>query len=120
KLSIPRDQVVRIVPLTEAQEEYHRRVRVVPDTADAHWQLADWCRQQKLVIEYREELNKVLELDPNHERAHLALGHKKHADGWSSREDVMASRGLIWYGGKYYTQQHIELLEQAKAVKKTD
>jgi hypothetical protein len=120
KIAIPRDQVVRIVPLTEDQEEYHRRSLVVADTADAHWQLADWCRQQKLVIEYRDELAKILELDPNHERAHLALGHKKHSGGWSSREEVMAARGLIWYGGKYYTKQHIELLEQAKAVKKTD
>lgn len=119
-LSIPRDQVLRIVPLTEAQEEYHRRSLTVADTADAHWQLADWCRQQKLVIEYRDELNKVLELDPNHERAHLALGHKKHGGGWSSRDEVMAARGMLWYGGKYHTQQHIELLEQAKAVKKTD
>ncbi|MGD9632101.1 MAG: HEAT repeat domain-containing protein [Pirellulales bacterium] len=120
KISIPRDQVSRIVPLTEAQEEYQRRARVVADTADAHWQLADWCRQQKLVLEYRDELARVLELDPNHERAHLALGHKKHGGGWSSRDEVMAARGLIWYDGKYYSQQHIELLEQAKAVKKTD
>ena len=120
KLSIPRHQVIRIVPLTEAQEEFHRRSLAVADTAEAHWQLANWCRQQKLVIEYRDELAKVLGLDPNHERAHLALGHKKHSGGWSSRDEVMAARGLIWYDGKYYSQQHIELLEQAKAVKKTD
>lgn len=119
-LSIPRNEVLRIVPLTEAQEEYHRRSLTVENTADAHWQLADWCRQKKLVIEYRDELAKVLELDPNYDRAHLALGHKKTAEGWSSREDLMASRGMLWYGGKYHTQQHIELLEQAKAVKKTD
>ena len=32
----------------------------------------------------------------------------------------MAARGLVWYDGKYYTQHHIELLEQAKAAKQTD
>ncbi len=120
RVAISRGEVVRVVPQTEQQDEYYQRSLAVADTPDAHWQLADWCRQNKLVLEYRDELAKILELDPNHERAHLALGHKKGNNGWQSRDDVMAARGLVWYDGKYYTRQHIELLEQAKAEKKTD
>jgi hypothetical protein len=120
RVAIPRTEVVRVVPQTDKQEEYYRRSLAVADTADAHWQLADWCRREKLVLEYRDELAKIIELDPNHEQARLALGHRKGNGGWQSRDEVMAARGLVWYDGKYYTRQHIELLEQAKAAKKTD
>ncbi|MEX2091135.1 MAG: HEAT repeat domain-containing protein [Pirellulales bacterium] len=120
RMTIPRSEVVRVVSQTQKQEQYHRRAQAAADTVDAHWQLAQWCRQQKLVDEYRDELAKVLELDPNHAPARLALGHQKQGGGWKSRDEVMAARGLVWYDGKYYTQHHIELLEQAKAAKQVD
>src|SRR5262245_19207232 len=53
RMTIPRDQVVRIVGQSPQQEEYHRRAVDAADTVDAHWKLAEWCRQQKLVDEYR-------------------------------------------------------------------
>ena len=120
RMTIPRSEVVRVVSQSPLQEEYHRRTLAAADTVDAHWQLAQWCRQQKLIDEYRGELAKILELDPNHEQARLALGHQKQSGGWRSRDEVMAARGLVWYDGKYYTQHHIELLEQAKAAKQVD
>jgi hypothetical protein len=120
KVTIPRTQVVRIVSQSPAQEEYHRRALAVADTVNAHWQLARWCRDQKLVDEYREQLAKILVLDPAYEPARLALGHQKQNGEWRSRDEVMAARGLVWYDGKYYTQHHVELLEQAKAARETD
>ena len=110
KVTIPRTEVARVVSQSPAQEEYHRRALAVADTVDAHWQLAQWCREQKLVDEYREQLTKILELDPNHEQARLALGHQKKNGSWQSRDEVMAARGMVWYDGKYYTQHHVELL----------
>ena len=120
RLTIPRSQVVRVVHQSPEQEEYHRKALAAADTVDAHWQLAQWCRQRKLVDEYREELAKILAIDPNNEKARLGLGHQKQNGDWMSREEVMAARGLILYDGKYYTQQHIELLKQAQAAKETD
>ena len=29
-------------------EEYEVRAELLPDTLDAHWDLAEWCREQKL------------------------------------------------------------------------
>lgn len=120
RVTIPRDQIVRVVSQTPREEEYHRRALAVADTADAHWQLAQWCRQHKLVSEYRDELAKVLAIDPHNEQARSALGHQKQGGEWMSRDEVMAARGLVMYGGKYCTEQHIALLEQAKAAKQVD
>ncbi len=120
RMTIPRSEVVRVISQSPLQEEYHRRALAAADTVNAHWQLAEWCRHQKLIDEYRGELATILELDPNHEPARLALGHQKKGGGWKSRDEVMAARGLVWYDGKYYTQHHVELLEQAKAAKQVD
>jgi hypothetical protein len=120
KLAIPRTEVVRVVSQSPAQEEYHRRSLKVADTVDAHWQLAQWCRNEKLVDEYRDELAKILVLDPNYEPARLALGHQKQNGQWQSRDEVMAARGMVWYDGKYYTPQHVELLEHAKTAREID
>ena len=120
RVTIPRSEVARVVSQTETQEEYDRRARVVADTVDAHWKLAQWCREQKLVDEYREQLARILELDPNHEPARLALGHQKQNGAWQSRDELMAARGMVWYDGKYYTRHHVAMLEQAKQAKLTD
>jgi len=117
RVTLPRSQVSRVVSQTAAQEEYHRRARALDDTVDAHWQLAQWCRDEKLRNEYRQELRRILELDPNHEPARRGLGYQLKNGQWMSREDIMAARGLVLYDGKYSTQQHIELLERSKETK---
>jgi hypothetical protein len=120
KMSIPRSQVARILSQTPLQDEYHRQARTLANTVEAHWQLALWCKEQKLGGEYRDELNAILKIDPNFEPARLALGHHKLSGGWQSREEVMASRGLVLHEGKYTTSHHLELEKEAQAVKQTD
>jgi hypothetical protein len=120
KVTIPRTEVVRVVSQSPDQEEYYRRSLAVADTVDARWQLAQWCRGEKLVDEYREQLAKILAIDPAYEPARLALGHQKQNGEWQSRDEAMAARGMVWYDGKYYTQHHVELLEQAKAARATN
>ena len=71
-------------------------------------------------IEYRDELDRRFwSSTPTTNGPGSALGHQEARRRLESRDEVMAARGLVWYDGKYYTQQHIELLEQAKAVKQT-
>jgi len=120
KVTIPRTEVGRIVSQSPAQDEYHRRALEVADTVKARWQLAQWCRDKKLVDEYREQLTRILVLDSNNEPARRALGHQKQNGEWQSRDELMAARGMVWYDGKYYTPQHVRLLEQAEATKQNN
>lgn len=120
KMSIPRSEVTRILSQTPIQDEYHRRARDVEDTIEAHWGLAEWCKEQKLADEYRAELHAILEIDPSFEPARVALGHRKLSGGWQTRDEVMAARGLVLHAGKYTTEHHIELMNEAQAAKKVD
>jgi hypothetical protein len=119
QLTIPRSQVARINTSSEADAEYQKLARTAPDTAEAHWKLAEWCRQHKLQADYQRHLERILELDPNHKEARAALGFREKDGQWLSRDDVMASRGLVLYEGRYVTPQHVEIIEQQKKTKTT-
>jgi hypothetical protein len=120
RISVARSEVARIVAQSPVELEYERRKRAAADDVDAHWQLAQWSREQNLRDQYRAQLARVLALDANHELARQALGHQKKNGQWMSREEIMAARGMVWYDGKYRTPQHVELLEQAKQIRTTE
>jgi hypothetical protein len=114
KLKIPRSVVARVDASSPAQQEYDRIVRNSPDTVDAHWKLAEWCRDHKLRELSQRHLNRILELEPNHEEARTLLGFRNAGGQWRTREQVMADRGMVKYDGRYVTRQHVELLERNK------
>lgn len=120
RITVERSEVLRVVRQTDEEEKYHRLATKAPNTVDAHWKLAQWCRERKLIDEYRDQLEQILELDPNHEEARRGLGYQHKNGEWMLREEIMAARGLVLYKGKYYTPQHIELLKQSKQERVAD
>jgi hypothetical protein len=116
-LVLPRTQVARVDSTSEAEAEYAKLARTSPDTVEAHWNLAEWCRQHKLRALAQKHLTRILELEPNHEPARAILGFRRNDGQWMTRDDVMESRGMVMYEGKYVTRQHVELLEKLKAAK---
>jgi hypothetical protein len=118
-VTVARSQIAKIETVTDAVAEYQKLARTSPDTVDAHWQLAEWCREHKLRDERRQHLDRVLELNPNHADARAALGFRQKDGQWMNRDDVMAARGLVLFDGKYITPQQVELLKQQKESKVT-
>jgi hypothetical protein len=119
RVTIARSQIAKIDTVTDAVAEYQKLARTSPDTVDAHWKLSEWCREHKLRDERRQHLDRVLELNPNHADARAALGFHQKNGQWMNRDDVMASRGLVLFDGKYVTPQQVELLKQQKESKVT-
>jgi HEAT repeat protein len=119
RLTVSRSQVTRIEPTTDVDIEYQKIARSLPDTVEGHWKIAEWCREHKLRDERRQHLERILELNPNHADARAALGFHEKNGQWMNRDDVMASRGLMLYEGKYVTPQQVELLKQQKETKVT-
>lgn len=117
RLTIPRSEVTRVDSTSESDAEYQKLARTSPDTIDAHWKLAEWCRKRKLRDNAEQHLARILELDPNHEKARTALGFRQKNGQWVTRDDVMAARGMVMYEGRYVTPQHIELLQRQKETK---
>ena len=60
--------------------------QAAPDDADARFQLGLWCRDHNLLAEADSEFNTAIEIDPEHEAAHEALGHLMTDDGWGERD----------------------------------
>jgi hypothetical protein len=116
-LVIPRSQVVRVDSTSDAEAEYAELARATADTVDAHWKLAEWCREQKLRALAQKHLTRILELEPNHEPARALLGFRRNDGQWMTRDEVMESRGMVLYDGKYVTRQHVELLKRQKEAK---
>ncbi len=96
-------------------EEYETRAKLTPRTASAHWELAEWCRQNGLSKQREQQLRAVLELDPEHERAHHGLKHAKHGGKWMTRDELMTSQGYVKHKGRYVTTQELELIEKTQA-----
>jgi hypothetical protein len=116
-LVIPRSQVARVDSTSDAEAEYAELARTTADTVEAHWKLAEWCRERKLRRLAQKHLTRILELEPNHEPARALLGFRRNDGQWMTRDEVMESRGMVMYDGKYVTRQHVELLERQKQTK---
>ncbi len=120
RLTIRRSQITRVDSLSNEEAQYEELARTAPDTLDAHWKLAQWCREHDLRSESERHLERVLQFDPDHEEARRLLGYRRENGQWMSRDEVMASRGMVRYDGRYVTRQHVELAEQAKQLRESD
>ncbi len=118
-LTIPRSQVARVDTTSDSEAEYEKLARTSPDTVEDHLKMAEWCRQHKLLGDYRRHLERIVELEPNHAEARAALGFRQKDGQWMNRDDVMTSRGLVLYEGRYVTPQHVELMQQQKESRAT-
>lgn len=119
RLTIPRSQIAKIDSVSNLEAEFQKMARTSPDTVEGHWTIAEWCREHRLIDERRRQLERVVELDPNHAPARTALGFHQKDGQWMNRDDVMASRGMVPYEGRYLTPQQIELVKQQKESRVT-
>ena len=73
-VSVISDEVQAVVRRRMIVEEYETRRRAIPDTLDAHWELAEWCRQNSLSKEREVHLRRVVEFDETHLATHRRWG----------------------------------------------
>ncbi len=105
--------VVEVKPQSAAEMKYDRYRGDCPDTADGHWKMAEWCQANRLGRQRQEHLQRILELDPDHEKARHALGYSQIGRRWVTQEQVMAENGYIrskHAPGKWILPQEEELL----------
>ncbi len=119
-VTLSRRQVKKVVPQDKVDLQYAKRSRTLPDTVEAHRELAAWCKQHKLSKEKNHHLQRIIELDPTDEAARLSLGYQKHHGRWMTRDGIMAARGLQKYDGDFRTPQDIALRERANKRKQAE
>ena len=97
-------------------EVYETRAKKTPRTLEAQWKLAEWCRQESLSQQRKTHLRVILELEPDHRTARLALGYSKYDGKWMTRDEWNKSRGLVKYKGRYITPEELALLKGNEKV----
>ena len=112
KLKLDRNQVAKVVHQRPAEEEYTRIKSEYADTAEAQWELAEWCRIQNLAHRRQDHLKRVIELEPDHVRARSAMGYTRGADGWMTQAQRMQKNGYVLWRGRWRLTQEVELMEQ--------
>lgn len=114
EIVVARDQIAFITRRPRAVEEYESLARRVVDTVEARWQLAEWCRQHGLAEPRKEQLQRILELDPEHKPARYGLGHRRQGNNWTTPEEADAellATGFVRYKGRIITTLERDLLE---------
>lgn len=114
EITVAREQVAFITKRPRAVEEYESLARRVADTVDGRWQLAEWCRQHGLTEPRKEQLQRLLELDPEHKPAHYGLGHRRQGTKWTSPDEEDAellAAGYVRYKGRLITTLERDLME---------
>lgn len=73
------------VPLTRplAQDgDYDAKLAAAGDDVSKLWELHLWCRENSKYKESRDVLTRIVELEPDHEEARKALGHRFYDGQW--------------------------------------
>ena len=120
-VAVLQGEVESVVHRRMVVEEYETLCRAAPNTLEAQWDLAEWCRQKSLVKEREAHLRTVVALDPENAAAHRGLGHIRDRLGrWSTHDEVMTSRGYVKHKGKYVLPQELELIQQDERVSEAE
>ncbi len=112
-IELSRERIAFVTERPKLVDVYERKARLTPLTVDDQWELADWCRTSDLKSERQTHLWEILKLDPEHEKANYALGRTKRNGVWGTREEHMASMGMVKFRGRYVTPEELELLEKS-------
>lgn len=95
-------------------EEYEVRVRTIEDTLEAHWAMAEWCREKNLDKQRAVHLQAVLNFDPEHRRAHYGLGHTLVDDQWLTKEKYEQKKideGFVKFEGKWVPTDKLDSIQ---------
>jgi hypothetical protein len=82
------DEAAEKIAEKKALQRYEELRDQLPDTAPAHWKMAQLCVTAKLADQARAHTDRVLQLDPNFEPARAALGFKKIGGVWVSPQQI--------------------------------
>jgi hypothetical protein len=111
EITLDKEQVVEVRRESPAQLEYERRRAEARDTVDDHWALSEYCRENRLLSTRAQHLNRIIQLDPEHEPARRGLGYTRVDGTWKTQEQIMTERGYVRYKGDWKLPQEVELEE---------
>jgi hypothetical protein len=118
--TVAKSQVKLIEKSETVIEKYEKAAKDVrDDDIEGRFKLAMLCKEGKWTAKMREELGRVLKLDPSHEQAHTELGHELVDGKWMTRDEAMAAKGYVKFESKWVPKEYMIQVEQWKAEVKS-
>jgi hypothetical protein len=116
-VTVHRNTVQFVTHRSTIAEEYETRLKTLPNTAEAHWRLAEWCRANRLKPQRIWQARKVLLSDPNHVKARRLLGYKRDGVKWTTSARENRKRGYVKLRRKYVPRQTRDAIARTAAEK---
>ena len=114
-ITLEKAQVKQVVTQSAAELEYEKIAPTFADTVEDQWRLAEWCKEKSLPRGRQIALERVIELNPDHKQARIALGYSQLDGQWIQPDEARKKRGYVNYHGQWLLPQEIELLEKKHA-----
>ncbi len=80
-----------VLPADEDQKRYAKLRDELPNTAEANWEIIDWCKSQsrgrtKFKDQIQYHLENIITIEPNDRKARQLLGYEDFNGQWSLKE----------------------------------
>lgn len=119
EITLNRNQVAEMRRTRPAELEYTKHRPDYPDTVEGQWALSELCRTMQLHEQRVRHLERVIELDPEHAKARLALGYQKKDGEWKTRDEIFQDQGMVKDdSGRYRVPQQIEDIKRKREQEK--
>ena len=116
-LKLKRSQVARVQKPSQEQINYRILKDQMVDTIDGHWEMQEWCQQNRLKREREFHLMRIVELDPDHKDARARLNYKDYDGVWVHVDHFMSNQGYIKDGrGTHRLPLAQEMFENREAA----
>jgi len=88
-IDVPKADIVRREPKAPPWDRLADERGNHPDTAQGHYDLAQWCKAEGFIAEMKSELRRAIDLDPDFGPARRDLGYIRDGNGrWSIPENL--------------------------------
>ncbi|MBI3097350.1 MAG: HEAT repeat domain-containing protein [Planctomycetes bacterium] len=114
-ISIEKSQIDHIDAGPSPWDSYaEKAAALLPEDADGHFALAEWCGEHRMPIERQRELEAAVLANPDHAAARKALGFVLQDGRWMTEREALIARGMVEYEGRWVRPEERDLLEEAK------
>ncbi len=105
EVEISKSHIIEIRRGLTALDKYKKKAAKVENTAQAHYELGQWCAGKELREEAKKHYGKALEIDPSFSLAGKALGYEKAGGKWLPPDEAKKARGLVKFEGKWIPKE---------------
>ena len=111
KLKISRERIRKIERGSPAEIFAKRLEELEEGDVEGHFKLGLWAKSVGLEKQARQMFEYVLKLDPEHEFAHIELGHRRLEGRWVTEEEYYRAKGYVRYKGRWVPKADAEKLK---------